>query len=94
MNSPIGDTSEGFFRALFGTGLSWFAGKSTDKRRKQRLVQMLSDPRFPRGFRSIEQLMAGIAADKEKTEALLLEIKARKSEVPPEEWTLKPYNPS
>ena len=55
---------------------------------KRRLRRMLSDKRFPKGFRSTGQLMNGIGADKAATERLLLQMGARKSEVS-DEWTLR-----
>ena len=58
------------------------------RRQKRRLNSMLSDKRFPKGFRSTTQLANGIGADRTTTERLLLAIGARKSEVS-DEWTLQ-----
>jgi len=58
-------------------------------RQKKRLRMMLADQRFPKGFRSTEQLMAGIGGDRETTERVLLAMGARRSETS-DEWTLKP----
>ena len=56
---------------------------------KSRLRVMLNDKRFLKGFRSTEQLMKGIAADRATTERLLIAMEARRSEVL-DEWTLNP----
>ena len=56
---------------------------------KRTLRTMLTDPRSPRGFRSIGQLEKGIGADRSTTERLLRSIGARKAEGA-EEWTLNP----
>ena len=55
---------------------------------RRRLKSMLSDKRFPKGFRSTKQLANGIGADWATTERLLLVMGARKSEVS-DEWTLR-----
>jgi hypothetical protein len=59
-----------------------------DWQRKNKLRNMLNDPRATRGYRSTGQLEKGIAADRLTTERLLLAIGARKSPTD-EEWTLK-----
>jgi hypothetical protein len=71
--------------------LKFFAGEGRtaihEWRQKRRLRVMLKDRRFLKGFRSTEQLMKGIAADRATTERLLLAIEAKRSEVS-DEWTL------
>ena len=73
--------------------IKFIAGEGRDfvhqYRQKKKLRQMLQDDRFLKGFRSTYQLVNGIAADRETTERLLLDIGARKSEVS-DEWTLNP----
>ncbi len=59
-----------------------------DWRQRKRLKKMLSDKRFPKGFRSTGQLVNGIGSDRTTTERLLLSIGASKSEVS-DEWRLK-----
>jgi hypothetical protein len=58
-------------------------------KRKQRLRDMLTDPRFGFG-RTIGRLAAGIGADVETTQGLLVEIGARPSETNADLWTLRP----
>ncbi len=58
--------------------------------RKSRLKSMLADRRFPKGFRSTQQLMSGIGADRAATEELLLSMGARRSESS-DEWTMNPF---
>ena len=73
--------------------LKFFAGEGRtavhEWRQKSRLRVMLNDRRFLKGFRTTDQLLKGIAADRATTERLLLAIKARRSEVS-DEWTLNP----
>lgn len=59
------------------------------RRQKKRLRAMLNDRRFPKGFRSTDQLMTGIGEDRKTTERLLLAIGSRRSENS-DEWTLNP----
>ena len=69
-----------FFKGLLVDGVYHW-------RQKRRLRVMLMDARFPKGFRSTDQLMNAIAADRMHTERLLLSMGARKSEIS-DEWTL------
>jgi hypothetical protein len=78
----IGDILENAFNVIRVLWPEW--------RQKNRLRAMLNDKRFPKGFRSTQQLMNGIGADRPTTERLLLAINARRSENS-DEWTLKPF---
>lgn len=62
----------------------------TDRKRRKRLREMLSDPRFE--FRDLATLRNAIGADEDTTKRLLFEIGARPSEVANSGhmWTLKP----
>lgn len=70
--------------SCFGAFGRWLS----NRHRKRRLRCMLSDNRFPNGFRSMAQLSEGIGCNREATAGLLLEIGARKSENS-DEWTLR-----
>ena len=61
----------------------------TEWRQRRTLRQMLTDPRAPRGFRSVGQLEKAIATDRKTTERLLQSMGAHKSDTA-EEWTLAP----
>lgn len=79
----IREITAGLFDSTIGQ-----LGRFLDRRRKQkRLKEMLSNKRFPKGFRSFEQHRSSIGASEEETVELLLSIRARKSEVT-DEWTL------
>ncbi len=58
-----------------------------ERRQRARLKNMLNDKRFPKGFRSTQQLADGVGADRTTAERLLLTLGARRSEVS-DEWTL------
>jgi len=85
MNDGLDKIVKGSWEAVLG-GI----GKLVDNwRYKRRLVKMLRDQRFPKGFRSTSQLCDGIGCDPETTRRLLIAIGARKSEIS-DEWTLNP----
>ena len=83
------DVVQGFVQGLVKSGRDWFRDWRHDEACKKRLKDMLSNPRFGFG-RRIEQLEAGIGADRETTKRLLLAIGARPSETDPDLWTLEP----
>ncbi len=84
MENPLEAISKSFFLAFFVSAGSW----NHERRQKRRLKRMLADRRFPEGFRSTSQLAAGIGADQDTAQRLLLAIGARKSETS-EEWTMR-----
>jgi hypothetical protein len=81
----IQDIATGFFLVLTAEGRRTLH----ERKQKNRLREMLRDTRFPKGFRSTEQLCSGIGSDRLTAERLLLEIGARKSETS-DEWTFNP----
>lgn len=84
IDNPIESATKGAIGALFWPIIKW----RRDSRKIKRLREMLTDTRFPQGFRSIEQLSGGIGETSDETIELLFKIGARKSETS-EQWSLK-----
>lgn len=64
-----------------------------DKLRKELLVKMLDNDRFPSKWRKLETLSRVIGADDETTKRLLIEIGARGSESESNSWGLIKHHP-
>jgi hypothetical protein len=64
-----------------------------DKLRKELLVKMLDNDRFPNKWRKLETLSRVIGADDETTKRLLIEIGARGSESESNSWGLIKHHP-
>lgn len=64
-----------------------------DNSRKELLIRMLSDSRFPRGWRELSILSRVIGADDETTKRLLFEVGARGSEKDDDMWGLIERHP-
>lgn len=64
-----------------------------DGLRKNLLLRMLRDERFPNRWRKLDTLRHAIASDAESTKQLLLEIGARASEDGQDLWGLLEYHP-
>lgn len=64
-----------------------------DNSRKELLIGMLSDSRFPRGWRELSTLSRVIGADDETTKRLLFEVGARGSEKDDDMWGLIERHP-
>lgn len=86
---PIQDIATSFFHVVAAVFTVEGRRAWHERKQKKRLRAMLKDTRFPKGFRSTEQLLSGIGADRQTAERLLLDIGARKSETS-DEWTLNP----
>lgn len=68
-----------------------------DASRKELLITMLNDSRFPQGWRKLSTLSRVIGADDETTKRLLFEVGARGSEKSDDMWGLlerHPFNSS
>jgi hypothetical protein len=85
----VGETIRGLADPILKVWDRWAAGH-TDRKRKERLTEMLSDPRFE--FRRLSALTDAIGADEDTAKRLLVEIGARPSERADSSymWTLKP----
>jgi len=62
--------------------------KKLDEMRKQLLIQMLDDDRFPQKWRSLATISAVVGADENETKRLLIEAGARGSEKNDGKWGL------
>jgi HEAT repeat protein len=82
---------------LFGVFVrDWFhqrAESKVDRKRKEILMEMLTDDRFKEQWRELKTLMQVIGADRETTTRLLVELGARGSEKGDDLWGLKEKHP-
>ena len=67
--------------------------RKLDKGRKEMLLEMLRDNRFPKKWRAIATMSRVVGADEEVTKRLLIEVGARGSEKDDGLWGLIEYHP-
>ena len=82
--------------ALGNLLINWLQERSrtrADRPRKELLLKMLNDERFPQRWRSFDTLQHVIGADDETARRLLIEIGARASEDKQALWGLLKYHP-
>ncbi|OLE51452.1 MAG: hypothetical protein AUG51_23455 [Acidobacteria bacterium 13_1_20CM_3_53_8] len=82
--------------ALGNLLIHWLKERSrakAEKPRKELLLKMLNDERFPQRWRSFDTLKHVIGADDKTAKRLLIEIGARASEKKQDLWGLLKYHP-
>ena len=82
--------------ALGNLFIHWLQERSrtrADKPRKELLLRMLNEEKFPQRWRSFDTLQHVIGADDETAKRLLIEIGARASEDKPDLWGLLIHHP-
>ena len=85
-----------FVTFVVNLSIHWLKERSrakASKPRKELLLKMLNDQRFPQRWRSFDTLKHVIGADDETARRLLIEVGARASENKQDLWGLLKYHP-